>query len=153
MDAVITHRATEDVAALIDAVIRAAQAKDIEAFIAHHAPDMVMFDCHSGMQLQGVAAFRAHVAACWAAMPGPFRIEVRDLCITAGDDEVAFCHHLARCGGTGGDGTEQAYWLRATVGLRKIDGHWRIVHAHCSAPFDPETGRALLDLQPEPAAG
>lgn len=39
-------------------------------------------------------------------------------------------------------------WVRATLGYRRIDGAWRIVHDHESVPFDPGTGRALIDLEP-----
>jgi ketosteroid isomerase-like protein len=39
-------------------------------------------------------------------------------------------------------------WWRATVCCRKVDGPWMVVHEHASAPFDAETGRASLDLEP-----
>ncbi len=39
-------------------------------------------------------------------------------------------------------------WVRATLGCRRIDGAWRIVHDHESVPIDPATGRALIDLAP-----
>jgi ketosteroid isomerase-like protein len=68
---------------------------------------------------------------------------------TSWQHDVAFCHYLARCGATGADGREHRCWLRGTTCLRRTGGTWRIVHAHCSAPFDPRSGRALLDLVPE----
>ena len=36
--------------------------------------------------------------------------------------------------------------MRVTVRFRKTNGTWMIVHEHFSAPFDPESGKALLDL-------
>jgi ketosteroid isomerase-like protein len=39
-------------------------------------------------------------------------------------------------------------WWRATVCCRKVDGAWMVVHKHASVPFDAETGRASLDLEP-----
>jgi PhnB protein len=33
--------------------------------------------------------------------------------------------------------------------FRKTNGTWMIVHEHFSAPFDPESGKALFDLEPE----
>ena len=74
--------------------------------------------------------------------------EIHDLDITARDD-VAFCHYLSRCGGTGPDGKEQIGWMRATACFRKTNGKWMIVHEHFSAPFDPQSGKALLDLEAE----
>jgi hypothetical protein len=32
----------------------------------------------------------------------------------------------------------------------KTNGKWMIVHEHFSAPFDPESGKSLLNLEPEP---
>jgi ketosteroid isomerase-like protein len=39
-------------------------------------------------------------------------------------------------------------WLRWTACFRKIDGNWLIVHDQVSVPVDPESGRALLNLEP-----
>jgi ketosteroid isomerase-like protein len=38
--------------------------------------------------------------------------------------------------------------MRATVGHRKTNGKWMIVHEHFSAPFNMESGKALLGLKP-----
>jgi ketosteroid isomerase-like protein len=50
--------------------------------------------------------------------------------------------------GTLFDGTRLDMWWRSTAGFRKIDGRWRITHEHNSVPFDPQTGKASLDLEP-----
>jgi ketosteroid isomerase-like protein len=39
-------------------------------------------------------------------------------------------------------------WVRATLGCHRIGGRWVIVHDHESAPFDPETGEAIIGLAP-----
>jgi ketosteroid isomerase-like protein len=39
-------------------------------------------------------------------------------------------------------------WLRSTVCYRKIDGRWLVTHQHSSVPFDGETGKASLQLEP-----
>jgi hypothetical protein len=39
--------------------------------------------------------------------------------------------------------------MRVTVCFRNTEGTWMIVHEHFSAPFDPQSGKALLDLEPE----
>jgi ketosteroid isomerase-like protein len=60
---------------------------------------------------------------------------------------VAFSHYLTRCGAIE-NGEEKASWMRVTVGYRKTNGKWIIVHEHFSAPFDMESGKALFDLKP-----
>ena len=116
--------------------------------MSHFAPDVLAFDCHTHLQFKGAEAYRKHLEACLSYMRGPIIFEIHDLDITARDD-VAFCHYLARCGGAGPDGAEHSVWLRATSCFRRMNGKWMIVHAHCSAPFDLESGKALLDLKPE----
>jgi ketosteroid isomerase-like protein len=39
-------------------------------------------------------------------------------------------------------------WIRNTGGYRRIQGRWQIVHEHCSVPFNPETSKAVLTLEP-----
>lgn len=67
--------------------------------------------------------------------------------ITAGED-VAFCHYLYRVTGTRADGGQVDMWVRATVCFHKQNGMWLVTHEHQSVPFDPETGKASLDLEP-----
>ena len=47
---------------------------------------------------------------------------------------------------TGGDQLDM--WWRTTHGLRKRDGEWQVTHSHTSVPFDMETSKASLDLEP-----
>ena len=133
--------------ALIADWARAARAKDVDAIFAHYAPDIVAFDGIGQLRFKGGDAYRKHWEACMAMCAGPMIFEVHDLDITAGDD-LAFGHYLSRCGGTGPDGKEQAGWFRVTVCCRKTNGRWKVAHEHFSAPFDPESGKALLGLEP-----
>jgi uncharacterized protein (TIGR02246 family) len=132
--------------ALVDDWARAVRAKDLDAIFAHYAPDILAFDAIARLQFEGTEAYRKHWQACMAMCPGQMIFEVHDLSVAA-SGEVAFCHYLSRCGGTGAEGEEKAGWMRATVGLRRRGGKWLIVHEHFSAPFDPASGEALLDLE------
>ena len=55
--------------------------------------------------------------------------DIEELAITSGED-VAFAVAIMRCG----SGTEGGFLFRLTIGLRKMDGHWRIAHEHHSVP-------------------
>ena len=51
---------------------------------------------------------------------------------------------------TKADGGPQDLWFRATLGLRKTGGTWKITHEHNSTPFYMDgSGRAANDLRPE----
>jgi len=67
--------------------------------------------------------------------------------IVAGNN-VAFIHSLERISGTLKSGQKSEVWVRATSGLRKINGKWLIVHDHISLPVNLEAGKAALDLKP-----
>jgi ketosteroid isomerase-like protein len=121
---------------------RAVRAKDVDRIYAHYAPDIVAFDAIAQLQFKGADAYRKHWETCMTMCTGPMIFELHDLQITAGDD-LAFVHGLNRCGGTGPDGKEMSGWMRMTACFRKQHGEWRVVHEHFSAPFDPQSDKAL----------
>ena len=131
---------------LIDDWMNAARANDIDGVMAAYAPDIRSFDAIAQLQFKGIDAYRKHWQACMAMCPNPI-FEINDLEIETGDG-VAFGHYLLRCGAKGDDGKEQTGWMRVTVCLRKTRGSWAVAHEHFSAPFDPESGKALLNLAP-----
>ncbi|MGZ5372503.1 YybH family protein, partial [Aeromicrobium sp.] len=113
---------------LIDGWGKAIGAKDIDAVMSHYAADIVTFDLAPPLQTTGADALKKSLEAWFPTFRGPVGYEIRDLCITTGDD-VAFCRSLNRISGARTDGEETDVWVRTTVGLRKIDGKWLIVHA------------------------
>jgi uncharacterized protein (TIGR02246 family) len=135
------------VRAVIDALTTAVRAKDVEAMLAQCAPDIVTFDMVPPIKHEGADAIRRLWARTLAEFDPPVDYEFRELQITVGDD-VAFARSLNRFGGTKAGGKSIVNWLRSTLAFRKIDGKWKIVHEHISVPFDMETGKAILDLQP-----
>ena len=79
---------------------------------------------------------------------GPIGYEIRDLSITAGDD-IAFCTCLNHMTGTQRN-EKTDVWFRRTLGLRKIDGRWKIAHAHELVPFYMDgSDKAAVDLKPQ----
>ena len=132
---------------LIEDRVKAVHAKDVSAAMSHHAPGILMFDVVNPLRYSGADTVQARTKEWFALYDGPIGYEVRDLSITTGDD-VAFCHYLYHVSGTRTDRTNISMWVRATLCLRKIDGTWMITHDHESVPFDPESGKASLDLQP-----
>lgn len=128
--------------------LQASRDFDLDAIRACYAPDMVSYDCHSAFQFRGIESYCGHLAACFSHMVAPATLEAHELSIAA-DDNLAFCHLTMRCGCRSQAGTEHWSWLRSTICLRKTGGRWLIVHDHCSAPFDPMSGQAMLDAGPE----
>lgn len=142
-----TETTETEIRNLVNSWLKAVLDGNMDAIVSHYAPDILAFDAVSQLQFKGVDAYRQHWEACLALCPGPMIFEIHDLSIVAGND-VAFCHALNRCGGTGENGEEKVGWMRMTACYRRLNGQWKIVHEHFSAPFDIESGRALLDLTP-----
>lgn len=107
----------------------------------------MMFDVVSPLRYTGSEAVRGRVEEWFALYDGPIGYEVRDLSITVGEG-VAFCHCLYHINGTRTDGGTVDMWVRATLCLCRVGGTWQIMHEHQSVPFDPESGKAALDLKP-----
>ena len=130
----------------IDEYATAIRAKDIERVMSIFAPDIVSFDIEAPLKHVGAEAKRRNWAKVFAAYQ-QLGYEIRGLTLTLGDD-LAFGRSLNRVSGTLKNGNRTNFWLRWTACFRKIDGNWLIVHDQASVPVDPESGRALLNLEP-----
>ena len=133
--------------ALVEARARAVHASDASSILAPNSEQIATFDVLPPLVNLGAAQVEARTSKWLDSYSGAPGYEVRDLKVVAGED-VAFAHYLYRVSGTLKDGREVNMWVRCTLGLQKHDGNWRIVHEHDSVPFDPQTGRAVLDAQP-----
>lgn len=128
---------------LIDDWSRAVEARDADGAVATYTEGTVMFDAIPPHVLVGREAVREVWDRSFPMFPKVFRVAHDDLTVTAGGD-VAFVHGHVRfvpvdppdhpCGSGS---------LRVTVGLRRIDGRWRVLHEHVSMPVDPESGQAI----------
>ncbi len=132
----------------IDNLAEAIRHADLEGLKPLYATDVVSFDAGPRLQDVGANAKFQNWIAAFGLFQHPLGFEVRDIAITVGGD-VAFGHSFNRLSGTLNNGTRaRGFWVRATYCLRRIDGRWLIAHDHVSAPLDPASGKALLDLEP-----
>lgn len=141
-------QAEADIRALLDSWKSAFLKRDVDTIIAHYAPDVLAFDAILQLQFKGRDAYRKHWEACLSMCTGHMLFEMHELEITAAD-QIAFGHYICQCGGTNEKGETQSGWMRVTLGLRRIEDGWKIVHEHFSSPFDPLTGKVLFDAAPE----
>lgn len=133
---------------VIEGWAKAVGAKDVEGTMAYFAPDVLTFDLAPPLQHVGREVIRKGMEEWFPTWDGPIGLEIRDLRVTV-DGDVAFCTSLQRMSGTKTDGEKPDLWVRATLGLQKIDGAWRIAHQHTSTPFYMDGSyKAALDLKP-----
>jgi ketosteroid isomerase-like protein len=120
---------------VIEAWAEAVRRHDLFGILAHHEQDIVMFDVLPPLQSLGIDEYKKTWDLFFRYHKPSQAFDIEELAITAGED-VAFAVAIMRCGsGTSSGPPEKGGFLfRLTIGLRNIDGNWRIVHEHHSVP-------------------
>jgi uncharacterized protein (TIGR02246 family) len=118
---------------LITSWAAAVRAKDLPAILAHHSDDFLMFDVPPPLESRGIKAYEKTWELFYSSQPEPVAFDIKRLAIVAGSD-VAFAVALMQCAEINKDGERVPLDFRLTVGLRKINGHWTIMHEHHSVP-------------------
>jgi uncharacterized protein (TIGR02246 family) len=120
---------------LIEAWADAVRRHDISGILAHHEQDIVMFDVPSPLQSRGMDEYKKTWDLFFRYHKPSQTFDIEELGITAGED-VAFAVAIMRCGSAtfSGPPEEGGFLFRLTIGLRKIDGRWRVAHEHHSVP-------------------
>ena len=121
--------------ALLEAWADAVRRHDLPAILAHHEPDMVMFDLPPPLRCKGIAAYQETWDLLFRYHRPGAAFDIQELAVTAGQD-VAFAAAIMRCGpdSSSNPADKNGFLFRLTVGLRKLHGHWRITHEHHSIP-------------------
>jgi uncharacterized protein (TIGR02246 family) len=135
----------QEIRELIEQWAAAVHAGDLDAVLADHTGDIVMFDVpppHDGVR--GIESYRDTWPGFfeWQARGATF--EIVELDVTAGED-VAFAWALLRCGTAEHHAAHPESRLRITLGLRKEDGHWRVAHEHHSFPDETPVPDEAVD--------
>ncbi len=126
----------EQIRELISKWAAALEARDVDGLTASYDPNVVLFDAIPPYKTVGVESIREVWTQCLPHFPKQFTSEHRDITIhVSGDTAFAFClHNIAT---DEADHPASQTWLRVTVGYRRIDCAWKVVHEHVSIPFNP----------------
>jgi len=129
------NRKTDEgaIRSLVENWAGAVRTKNLDGILANHSPNMLMFDVPPPIQSKGIEAYRKtwDLFFSWSQDSGVF--DISEMNITAGND-VAFVTALMRCAGTEANGDQTELEFRLTIGLRKVDGQWTVMHEHHSIP-------------------
>ena len=125
----------------------AVSARDLDGIVADYLPDTVLYDAIPPYKTVGKAAIRQAWANCLPYFPERFTLEHRDLAIHVAGD-VAVMHGLVHFLPTPADDPSGQTWMRVTVGYRRIEGKWKVLHEHVSVPFNPMNSQAWFIKNP-----
>jgi uncharacterized protein (TIGR02246 family) len=128
------HEMESEIRQLIADWAAAVRRGDMDAVLAHHSDDIVMYDVPLPFQSVGIDAYRKTWDLFFAnTQPGVF--DIQQLNVVAGN-QVAFCYATMKCADKSGDGDYVDLDFRLTVGLRRVNDRWTIVHEHHSVPAE-----------------
>jgi len=135
-----------EVGALLEEYRDAVHAKDVDRFVAIFADDVRVFDMWGTWSHDGIDSWR-EMAEGWFGSLGDelVRVEFDEVQTTVGDD-AAVLSAFVTFAGLSADGKElRSMNNRLTWGLRKVEGAWKVVHEHTSAPVEMATGKVDLE--------
>jgi uncharacterized protein (TIGR02246 family) len=127
-----TRQEEAELRALIARWSQAVCDEDLAGIRVDHDTDILMFDVPPPFSSRGLDAYMSTWDTFFALQAKPVRFHLRDIAISAGED-VAFATAIGTCRDLS-SGQEEELAFRLTMGFRKRDGRWRIVHEHHSIP-------------------
>jgi ketosteroid isomerase-like protein len=134
--------------AAMDAWLAAVRAKDVDRVMAHYAPEVISFyPAAPPSVFRGAASVRKNWEDWFSVLTGSIGYDITDQHITANGD-FAYFHSLNHITSTHASGQPDEFWVRVTVGLKKINGKWLTMHEHVSLPIEMGTGKPVKDLLP-----
>jgi uncharacterized protein (TIGR02246 family) len=124
-----------DIQALIERWAKAVREENRAGIRVDHDSEMLMFDVPPPFLSRGLDAYMATWEKFLSCSEKPVAFNFHDVEITAGND-VAFATAIGQCAGVDPSGKREELEFRLTMGLRKIDGRWRVMHEHHSLPAE-----------------
>jgi uncharacterized protein (TIGR02246 family) len=120
---------------LIERWAKAVHEGDLDTVLADHSDEIVMFDVPPPYDgVRGMDAYRETWPPFFTWQRQGASFDLLSMDVVAGDD-VAFAYALLRCGTPQELQEEPENRLRLTIGLRKHEGRWVVVHEHHSFPL------------------
>jgi ketosteroid isomerase-like protein len=118
---------------LIEQWAKAVREENRTAIRANHDPGILMFDVPPPFLSRGLDDYMATWEKFFSSSERPVAFTLHDVQVTCGQD-VAFATAMGRCVDIDANGSREPLEFRLTVGLRKLDDRWRVVHEHHSLP-------------------
>jgi len=118
---------------LLERWAAAVRAKNMTEVLSNHGSEFVMFDVPPPFESRGLAAYEDTWKLFYSNQPEPVAFDIKWLEVVAGDD-VAFAFAHMQCIEPAEKVQRTRLDFRLTVGLRRLEGRWTIVHEHHSVP-------------------
>jgi ketosteroid isomerase-like protein len=140
------HASTKDEKAIKDVehkMIATTNTDDLMKYYDQN--DVDVYDLAGPLQYKGNAAVRSdfdNVFANFAGAKGNF-VEL----VVVTDGKMGMARSIQHFAWTDKAGKPQEVTVRVTDVFHKVDGQWKVIHTHLSAPMDPKTGMTQTNLK------
>ena len=129
-----TRENEAEIRAIIENWAKAVRNKDTETILAHHSEDIVMYDVPKPFLSVGIDAYRKTWDSFYAYTKlGVF--DIQELKVIA-DENVAFCFGTMKCADKSNSVEYVDLDFRLTIGLKKVNNQWTVIHEHHSIPSE-----------------
>lgn len=122
-----------EIRTLIERWATAVREEDRAAIRADHDRGILMFDVPPPFLSRGLDDYMATWETFLRSTEKPVTFAIHDVQVTCGQD-VAFAMAIGQCVSICNGGKREPLEFRLTMGLRKINGRWRVMHEHHSLP-------------------
>ena len=140
------HASTKDEKAIKDVehkMIATTNTDDLMKYYDQN--DVDVYDLAGPLRYKGNAAVRSdfdNVFANFAGAKGNF-VEL----VVVTDGKMGMARSIQHFAWTDKAGKPQEVTVRVTDVFHKVDGQWKVIHTHISAPMDPKTGMTQTNLK------
>jgi ketosteroid isomerase-like protein len=122
-----------DIRTLIERWAKAVREENRADIRADHDHAILMFDVPPPFLSRGLDAYMATWETFFSSAEKPVVFAFHDVQVTCGQD-VGFATAVGRCVNIDTNGKREPLEFRLTMGLRKLEGRWRVMHEHHSLP-------------------
>jgi ketosteroid isomerase-like protein len=140
------HAAAKDEKAIADIEHKMIATTNTDELMKYYdQSDVDVYDLAGPLQYSGNAAVRGdfdNVFTNFAGAKGNF-VEL----VVVADGKLGMARSIQHFAWTDKAGKPQEVTVRVTDVFHKVNGQWKVIHTHISAPMDPKTGMTETNLK------
>ncbi|QHT69645.1 hypothetical protein GXP67_24845 [Rhodocytophaga rosea] len=133
---------------IINNRVKGVKAKDIDMATQDYSNDVILFDIIDPLEHHGKNAVKKRLQEWLSTLAEIKNFEIRNIGIHV-SETIAYCTSMNHIDAVNTNGNKLNMWWRETTCYAKLNGKWKITHAHSSVPFNPDNGQASIGLKPE----
>jgi ketosteroid isomerase-like protein len=128
--------------------ISGVKSKDVYKATQDYSDDVILYDIVDPLERHGIQSVKDRLEQWLATLAEIKNFEIRNIEIST-SETIAYCTSLNHIDAINTKGAKLDMWWRETTCYSKINGTWKITHAHSSVPFNPDNGKPSLALKPD----